>query len=220
MKPRIVLIFLLSVFLCHSCWMSRYQNEGKKYFNSYYDKNDTVYLKDYILCSSMRNMFIGNKTSAYYINPDSIFGIFKNSLEQFDFPIKFYSKSNVYCDSSFYLKRLTNIKSDEIIVSETIESIGSGKIQMVPVILIDNSDMVVGSVSPAGALNTQKSRSTFLRIIIYLTRDDQIIYKKAMFYSAKPAYVNDGQKVEVNIKQEHWNELMRRIMKEYVQRLK
>lgn len=96
---KYIIAILVSFILIYSCKSkSGYLLEQKRYysFEPTYNKNDTLYLSEYILYG-LHSKSGHNKFGSVNLKDDSLFNIFKTSLKRLDLPIK-YNTVNDNCN--------------------------------------------------------------------------------------------------------------------------
>jgi len=213
MYRGIVIFLLLTLFFsCKNHWY-RVSNKKNHITNGNYDRNDTLLLKDYIVCNNLRGVW-GNES--VLINQDSILEIFVSSLEKLDLVVANRGGKGV-CDTSFFSNpnlKYKNLNYDfisEIGLSEESE------IVLVPVIYLDNTFLKSTYFTSTGIRGGGGyNKSTALRIGIFLFKESNVIYFKSMHFFSDGVHVSDRSHPIRNVNQEHWDKLVELIMWDYM----
>lgn len=219
MKSKPFKLFALLSLLLLSCspykYKLKYRTDHIVFKN--YAKIDTIYVENFVLCNNLSRISINENIA---INEDSVIAIFSNSIQLLNLPHFVNLKDNL-CDSEMHANRL--LKLNKIDKYKIIcNSNSRDRLVMVPVLYIDNMSMkhlyVTSSGVPGGG---EFLRDTFLKIAIYLVKNNEIIYLKSARYGPVSSETATFDEDPPNkLEQEHWDKLVELVMSDYVKRLK
>ena len=221
---RIVLYTFIPLLFSSCVKYYKYTNRFRKITKSNYSFIDTVYVKDYILCNSLRNInknfFYPKGGEVVPINEDSVLAHFENAFNKLNIFVQFDTVRNNNCDNEFHENVL--IRDRKINHKKIIEISKKSKreLVLVPYIYIDNiyenQIYFLSSGVPAGG---DLVRNSYLNLGIYVLQNDKIIY----FRSAHHFTISSHEDFEEEPKrqtQENWDKLVKMVMSDYIERLK
>lgn len=216
MKKRIIFILFLGLLL-HSCRIHPYQTTYKRHQvkKSIYQDDDTVFVGDYVVCKNLRKSF---KNLEFPGNHDHYFNNFLHAIED-RLNVFVLENSQNRCDSVIFKNYRLNPRKIYVDGFPDLFRIRKKGIHLVPLIYVDNmwmSNMYITSAGSAGVTGTGKERITFLKISVYIYHDAELVYRKQMWYRAKPKDIIDDFEDGFNLKQGHWDNLVRMILDEYI----
>jgi hypothetical protein len=228
MKKKVVLIFWVIIIVinqgCKGLDSYNLHSRSKKITNRHYIKDDTIVVQNYILCNSQNNMSIlsyENKPIPY--NADSVTNILVHSLSRLNLTFKFkFDEGYNYCDDTFFENRLARISKIEDNRIKQISTTNYGNVVLVPFVYINNAIMFKNYMSSSGVSSDDGfSVVSHLNLVIYILKNNEIIYRKHMRYGANS--VNTEFRSEARavpngymVNQEHWDELVKKVMTEYI----
>jgi hypothetical protein len=224
-RVKIIVLFFLSATLFSGCVKYyKFANKSRKIIKSSYSSIDSIYVKDYFLCNSLRdinkNMFSPKGGEVIPINEDSVLVHFRDAFNKLNIPVHFATTRINYCDSSFHENVLLNDKKVNHNLIKTISNKTNKKLVLVPFLYIDNiyknQIYFLSSGVPAGG---DLVRNSYLQIGIYILNDKEIIY----FRSGKHVVISSHQDFEEEPKrqtQENWDKLVEMVMRDYIKRMK
>ena len=215
----IVLYFVLILFLINSCYYIEgcYHQNRKSYMFKESYSNDTLFVSDYILFGTYRRKRL--EYGVVRMNNDSLFNIFKESVNNAELPIYFDNKERNLSNKNMiesYHSRASDIDIESINRFTTIEFTDDLKRVMIPVIKFNfHSD------NHCGSPGCDKYYVTHLSLSIYIIENNELIYYKKIRCVEKsdfsiPDYYDYYQ---VPIPKEKWNTVLKKVMKEYTERL-
>jgi len=227
MKYLMFFLTLSCIHLCVSCSPSVYKITSRsknEIIKDKYFRNDTVYVKNIILCNNLgfRKLWMDDIKVQSEVS-DSIFNFFLNSIKQQDMPVLILSNIENHCDT--ILDFIFPFKTEKI-DTKRIKNIAGimdneNAIILLPIIHIDNVTQRAVMVSSRGIPDGGYfMRDIFLKIAIYLIKNNEIIYLKSARYgpvsSETATYDEEPPK---KLEQKHWDNLVRLVMNDYIRRL-
>lgn len=212
---------ILSVLLILAgCQHLRLTHKRDHILNRAYAWSDTLYLNDFVLCNTLRNEWNLKKEQEFdtQVDLDSVYDIFKSSLKKIELPIKISNGENK-CDSIFR-------SNWRMRVEDTKQHVHKAKnnelrsLQLIPVIHATNfyerPYYIVGGV-PGGGYYV---RQTILRITIFILDGEEIIYLRSGAYFSESYRAYNKGNTRTNLTQEHWDNLVELVLRDYVKRLR
>jgi len=221
---NIILLILLAMLFGGCIRYYKYTNRNSRIVQSNYSLSDTVFVKDFILCNSLRNInkniFSPKGGDMIAINEDSVLVHFKDSFQRLTIPVQFHTGSVNHCDSSFHRNVLVK---DKITNHNTIKEISkkaNERVVLVPLIYLDNvyeNQMYFHSsgVAAGGDL----IRNSYLNLAIYIINDGSIVYFKSGMHITISRH-EDFEEEPKRQTQENWDKLVEMVMADYTQRAK
>jgi hypothetical protein len=215
-----ILVFIAGLVLLYGCG-SPYFKQGMKYENSF--KNllgaDTLKLSNYLVYSFVTRSAPFYPVTEQFLNSDSIIEKLRIAFENNAIPINAQTITGINYRDSMKMHRLIrfgNIDEDLISRASDIE----GYI-LFPVISFTN-EVHFGGYMTANAMagSGEFKHYSYLNILLYIIKEKEIIYKSHMRYLSDRFFISsfeEGYKLKsgLSIKQEHWDELVRRTMRGY-----
>jgi hypothetical protein len=212
----ILVIFMVFI----GCSPNKYKITNKKaqIVKNSYSSSDTILFQNFILCNNINTLFNNKKLK---INEDSVLNIFFASVEKSGVTFVHKNKGSNFCDEEFHKNKLIKVKN--ISKSKIIEiSKPNNTLKAVPFIYINNRSLkhlyFTSKGIPGGG---EYLRDTFLNIIIYFIKDNEIIYLKSAWYgpvSSETALPDEAPPKK--LEQEHWDKLVELVMRDYIKRMK
>ena len=161
------------------------------------------------------------------IDTDSVMEIVGKSFYKFNIPIKYnFSIGNNNVDSAFYNIKVVNIKDINKDWIKEIAGDTKGRLTLVPFIYIFNSISFTGYITSGGmAENNGFHLMTFLNLMVFIVKNDEIVYSSQALHTTERTWADTRAEAEALppaplVKQEHWDELVRLAMEDYIKRLK
>jgi hypothetical protein len=161
------------------------------------------------------------------IDKDSVMKVVGKSFNKLEIPIvnKFHFGDN-YIDSTFYKNHVINIRHiDEGWIKEIAGDTKYKKV-LVPFIYIFNGITFTGFISSGGVSGSSGFHlMTFLNLMVFIVEDEKIIYSSQALHTTERTWADSRAEAEALppaplVKQEHWDELVRLAMEDYIKRLK
>jgi hypothetical protein len=211
---------LIVVILISSC-ASPYIKHGIKsdFPKKALDKNDTLILSNYVIRSNTTKSAPFTPYFDQYLKEDSVLGSLKSALQANDIPFLDLTTNGVnYRDS---IKHKTYINLNNIEFQKLPKPSSENIYQIFPIIVFTN-EVHFGGYMTSNAMAGDggfKHFTQFYLMLIIISRDG-VIYK-SLFRNVSPSKMvssfEEGFQTSsgVSIKQEHWDELVRRTMRGY-----
>jgi hypothetical protein len=196
---------------------------NRKISNESLSGADRLYVKDYIICNSERdikqNPIIPKGGLVLPINEDSVLACFQLALEKAKLPVLFNRNRDNFCDQEFHRNvRVRDRKINHQKIIEIAKNSPDSGLVMVPIIYIDNVYEYRVMPSPSGfAFGGNIVKNVYLSIAIYLVRDEKIVF----FRSGRHYTYSNHETFEEEPKrqtQENWDKLVAMVMRDYLKR--
>ena len=207
-------VLLLTLFIGSCSYHGFYYENRRNHVLQETYSNDTLVLGDYILFGTYRRKGLdyGNVT----LNNDSLFNIFKKSINKTGLTICFGDKGKNLSNKKIierYHSRAKHISPEDINVYANIKDNPNSKRIIIPVIKFN-------FYTDRTTTGSGGDYITHLSLAIYVLEKNNVVYYKKMRHMEKQhdlsAHLNDFQ---VPILQEKWDKLVLDVMKEYIERL-
>ena len=201
-----------------SCASTRLINKKDHLIKKSYT-HDTLFLSDYIACYGLRNTFGTEVIPSFPFNKDSLFNHFEISLKRLGLNINVSKINQNKCDSIFHLDWRMKINK---INKEKIKTIAQNRnFTIIPFIYFDDYYrryiyFSSGGVAGGGGY----IKKPFLKLIIFILKDKEIIYISNSVHVAKSYHTSSKDNMLSTRKQEHWDNLVELAMRDYIKRMK
>jgi sRNA-binding regulator protein Hfq len=183
------------------------------------DKYDTLILSNFIIRSNATKSTPFTPYFDEYLMEDSVLGILKGALKINNIPFLDLTKTGInYRDT---IKNKTYITLNNIEFEKLPKPIDEKKFQLFPIIVFTNEVHFGGYMtSNAVAGDGGFKHFTQFYLMLVIMNKEEIVYKSLFRYVSPSKTVNsfdEGFQTPsgVSIKQEHWDELVRRNMRGY-----
>jgi hypothetical protein len=210
---------LIVILLFAGCSPYKYKvtNKRAQIVKNSYSSADTIVFQNFIFCSNINTLF---HNEALNINEDSLLNIFFTSVENSGIQFVYNDEGRNFCDEEFQSNKLIKAKKiDKRKIFDISES--NSTLSAVPFVYINNRALsnryFTSKGIPGGG---GYLRDTFLNMTIYLVKNDEIVYHKSAWFgpvsSETATYNEDSPK---KLEQEHWDNLVRLVMLDYINRV-
>jgi hypothetical protein len=219
-------VFLLvSISGCHREFSK--VSRGSHTTQKQYALQEPLRIKDYSLYNAKASLSFEVNSTPAPINGDSLMQVFWKSFEKLDLPTELrLSEGKNQVDSAFYDDYVIKIrKIDEQWVKDIADADASTPI-LVPIIHILTRNSFTSFISSGGLAGSNGFNVvSFVNLIVYVVEDGEIVYSRHVRHSSDITKANSREEAEAIppaplVTQEHWDELVRRAMKDYIKRLK
>ena len=230
MKKRLLeaSVFVLAITLMTGCH-KEYSKLNRRFSTTQktYSLKDTLHIRNYILYNTQDHLSLVFNNKPIPINEDSVMQVVLGSFEKLEIPlVSHLEKGKNHIDSAFYKDYLVRIrKIDENWIKE-VAGDTHGCLTLIPFIYIFNRISFTGYITSGGmAGNNGFHVVSFVNLIVYLVEDDKIIYSNQIRYTTERTWADTRAEAEAlppapSVNQEHWDELVRLAMEDYIKRLK
>ncbi len=191
---------------------------------SYQEKQ--LLIRNYAIFNSRQERLLTADNEPFPIDKDSlsqvIFEVFK-SLDMDS--LKFVGGENLI-DSALYVKPAFTFGRIESNYIKELAGDTQGVAVLVPLVYAYNRFSFTGFISSGGVSGSSGwSFITWLNFFVYVLRDDQVIYSRLFVYKSDQVWADSREEILAvpplaAVKQEHWDELVRLAMKDYIKRLR
>ena len=213
-----LLFFLLCIStLLSSCSLHPYQTRFKRHqiTNAVHEYRAPVYVGDYVICKNLHKSF---RNLEFPGNHDHYMYNFLYALKGL-FDVTVLDDAQNRCFEGFFDNHNLNQRKMEVDSFPNLFRIQEKGVHVVPLIYLYNmwlSNMYVTSSGSVGATGTGKERTTFLIMAIYIYHDAELVYRKQMWFRAKPRDIRDDFEDDFNLNKGHWNRLVKKVLDDYI----
>jgi hypothetical protein len=213
----VVLLLVLSVVSCASPYLKRSYKSGDLIVGL--TKSDTLIVSNCLVYSYVTRSAPYYPVTEQLINKDSVMDKLITSFSNNDILFRDETFTGINYRDSMKMRRIVSFKNlDEDLIMMSNVKLGY---QLFPVITFTNV-VHFGGYMTANAItgNGGFKHYTYFNLILYIFREGRFVHKSQMRYLSDRYFVNsfeEGYKLPsgVSIKQEHWDELVRRTMRGY-----
>ena len=233
------ILFTIALFLS-GCY-GQYKSKGKccEIISKKYRLNEPILLKNYVIYNTMDfNNIVSSNSMMWQTDFDSLINVFGSALNKLKLPVinKSYLGDNF--TEFYHIEKppLRFIKFDDDWIVSVVnlgdtqilsKMLPDSSLILLPVVYLYNTVNFTGFMSSGGVAGDNGFFvHTYFYTMVYMIKNEQIVYKKFIRYkSEKSQNFNTRQEAVENafapmIKQEHWDEIVRLVMNDYVKRLK
>jgi hypothetical protein len=183
-----------------------------------YPLNEEIIIKDYFFDRGLLRSFYANEIHTN--NTDSLFQIVSTSIDTLNLSILFKNPQNNTIDANIWKSKRNKIsfiheKLDTNYIKSIIE-IDSNKTMLIPLVRF----FEIHSRHEGGTNYSQR-----IKLSIFLIKNNHIIYSSNNWKDSKlKMYTNNQELLEIDktsfFTQKDWDELVRKVMQPYIDRLK
>jgi hypothetical protein len=224
-KLILMLVVVLIVTGCHK----EFRRTGRRSnltLNTYSLK-DSLLLKNYTLYSSQAHSSFSVNSKPVPVNDDSVINVIERSFQKVGLPlISRVDQGKNHVDSMFYRDFVIRIaKMDESWIKD-IAGGQSENVVILPTVYLHNRITNTAFISSGGLAGSSGFHVvSFLNLIVFVVKDGQIIYSRQYMHTSERTWANSREEAEAIppaplVTQEHWDELVRLAMKDYIKRMK
>ena len=216
-------VFLILFLFLLGCRDYRVTNRRYSVVKNYSKSN--ICIQNYILCNNTRNVWniVELEGKNLELNTDSVFNVFKSAISKLELDIIIKDFNNNYCTNSFHSNHHLKIKNiDKEAILEVARYCTDAELILVPVIYLDNLYQRHIYFSSKGVPGGgYYMRDTFLNMVVYIVKNDEIIYlKSARFGPVSSETATPDEDPPKKLTQENWDKLVELVMRDYIKRLK
>jgi len=161
------------------------------------------------------------------IDEDSVMKIVGKSFKKLKIPfVNNFDFGENHIDSAFYKNHVINIRHiDEGWIKEIAGNTKDKKV-LVPFIYIFNGITFTGFIGSGGVSGSSGFHlMTFLNLMLFIVENEEIVYSSQVLHTTERTWADSREEAEALppaplVKQEHWDELLRLAMEDYIKRLK
>lgn len=214
------LLFLFILLLVHACGYKKTQSgylynikEARSFlFNDSYKVEDTIYITDYVLYSFDQNRM---KNKIIISNEDSFLNLVKSGFQKLPLLWSMANENSNKSNEAFERNKLQRFNEiDTILIKEIANNSEYSKI-LIPVITFNYLNI--------GFASNHGDYLKYLKVSVFIIENNTIIYSSS-FYHVEDVYSGSHpynyKDYHIPIPQEHWDGLIKEVMKEYTERLK
>jgi len=202
-------------------------SRGKSIKQSSYPLSDSIHLENYILYNTIDHLSLIKNNKPMPINTDSVMKIVGESFNKLKIPnVNNYFIGDNHIDSVFYKNQVIKIKNIDKDWIKNIAGDTKDKMILIPFIYIFNSITFTGYITSGGmAGNNGFHLMTFLNMMVFIVKNNEIVYSSQALHTTERTWADSRAEAEALppaplVKQEHWDELVRLAMEDYIKRLK
>jgi hypothetical protein len=225
-KMQIILIVFLFLFSgCNKEFRTLSKSRSTK--QSAYAAADSVHLENYILYNTVSHLSFTRNNKPMPIDKDSVMEVVGESFKKLEvsFVDNFHLGDN-HIDSIFYQNQVIKIKHIDKNWIKEVAGDTKGRKVLVPFIYIFNRITFTGYITSGGMAGSSGYHlMTFLNLMVFIVEDDDIVYSGQTLHTSERTWANSREEAEAIppaplVRQEHWDELVRLAMKDYIKRVK
>jgi len=220
---NILLIWTINVFItilnfgCNVPYFIRQRAQHK--IQTAYLIDQELHLSDIFLCSDYRKESIfKSDIQTVEIHVDSVLQIIQTAFSSLPIRIRYAEHIQHHCDST--IRENHHLKIQQIDEEALIQlaEVSGADVVLIPIFYLGTSDMMF--IGPSRSANGN-SRSHFISSVVYLIQDSEIIYSRKVVLAPRGQDIDQWDPdPQTPITQEHWNELVYRLMQKYLERRK
>jgi hypothetical protein len=228
MRKASTYIFFLFWLLASGCNKEyRKLSKSKSINQSANSVLDSIHLENYILYNTIDHLSFIKNNRPMPINTDSVMEIVGESFNKLKIPVvnNNYIGDN-HIDSVFYKNQVIKIKDIDKDWIKNIAGDTKDIMILIPFIYIFNRITFTGYITSGGiAGNNGFHLMTFLNMMVFIVKNNEIVYSSQALHTTERTWADSRAEAEAIppaplVKQEHWDELVRLTMEDYMKRLK
>jgi hypothetical protein len=226
---RSKLILILAAVLMATGCNKEFRRTGRRSNTTYdtYSSKDSLLLRNYVLYNSQAYSSFSTESKPVSINADSVMHIVHCSFGKLGVPMLLrVNEGENHVDSVFYKDFVIRIsKMNSSWIKDIAEEINE-KVVIVPVVYIHNRISNTAFISSGGLAGSSGFHVvSFLNLIVFVVKDGETIYSRQYMHTSDRTWANSREEAEAIppaplVTQEHWDELVRLAMKDYIKRMK
>ncbi|MCH6198839.1 hypothetical protein MMU07_04575 [Aquiflexum sp. LQ15W] len=222
---RIVLLFALSVS-CTPNDVFHKKSRGKWITKKSYDLGDTIIVNNFGLYNTRNEVLLIANKEPFPVNKDSLLAIFQKSLSTLGLSRLEISFKDNLIDSSLFRQYAIRMKHLEDSYVSSFVKFSKHNTVLVPLIYADNQYQFTGYFTSGGAFGSSGWNAiTWLHLFVFIFQNEEIIYSRHIRYKSDVVWADTEEEILAvpplaAVRQEHWDELVRLAMKDYIKRVK
>jgi len=202
------------------------KSKGKWVTKKSYNQADTLVIKDYALYNSRGKISLFAEKSHFEVDKDSLLTVLLSSLKKLGLEnIKMKKGSNIV-DSTLYLQEGVRIRHFDESYIYKIAGDTRNSPALVLITFAHNQFFFTGFISSGGmAGSSGYTILSWLSLFVFVVDQNEIVYSRHIRYKSDQVWADSEDEILAvpplaAVKQEHWDELVRRAMKDYIKRMK
>jgi len=201
------------------------QSRGKWISQKSYFCKDTLVLNNYSLYNSREELLLVPNNQPFQFNEDSISQVFIDSFKKLELANVEVNFSQNIIDSLIFKRPIYIRNLDPSFIAELAGST-NGKTILIPLIYAYNRIAFTAYFTSGGGFGDNGWYFiTYLDLIVFIVKSDKVIYSRHFSYKSDQVWADTRSEIEAvpplaAVKQEHWDELVRLAMEDYIKRLK
>lgn len=223
-----VIISIVISLIFSSCYVHDvyYKKSKSKSVKSRSYPKDQLILRNHAIYNSRDELTLTNYNVPFEINKDSLTQVLFNSFDRLGLSDLKLDFGENLIDSTLYKKRVFNMTLIESQYLDKLAGNTDGKSILLPIVYSYNRFSFTGFISSGGMSgNNGWYILTWLDLIVYIIKDEKIIYSRHIRYKSNQIWANSRAEILdvpplAAVKQEHWDELVWLAMEDYIKRLK
>jgi hypothetical protein len=223
-----IVIFYVIVLIHTGCYVHDvyYKRSKSKSVKSRSYPKDQLLLRNHAIYNSRDELTLTNYNAPFEINKDSLSQVLFNSFGKLGLSNLKLDFGENFIDSTLYKKREFNMRLIEPQYLNKLAGNTVDKTILLPIVYSYNRFSFTGFISSGGISGDNGWYIlTWLDLIVYIIKDEKIIYSRHIRYKSDQVWAESKEEIEAvpplaAVKQEHWDELVRLAMEDYIKRLK
>jgi hypothetical protein len=228
MGRYMVVLNLLALSFLTGCGKTDiFFREGK--FKSVTQKHyqfEPLLLRNHTIYNSRQKVSFFSEYEPFQIDKDSLRQVVFDVFEGLDIDsLKIVGGENLI-DSALYKNPTFNFRKIDSGYLTELAGNTEGVAVLVPLVYAYNLFSFTGFISSGGLAGSSGWYFiSYLDLIVYIVKDQKVIYSRHIRYKSDQVWADSEDEILAvpplaAVKQEHWDELVRRAMKDYIKRLK
>ena len=230
MKYIFRMLIFSGIFLIHTgCYVHDVyykKSKSKSIKFKSYPKEEMILIRNYAIYNSRDELTLTNYNQPFEVKKDSLRQILDDSFTKLGINNLRRGFGENMIDSTLYKKRVFNILHVEEPYLKKLAGNTQNITVLMPIVYAHNQFSFTGFISSGGISGDNGWYIlTWLDLIVYIIRDEEIIYSRHIRYKSNQVWADIKSEILVvpplaAVKQEHWDELVRLAMEDYIKRLK
>ncbi|MCH6198837.1 hypothetical protein MMU07_04565 [Aquiflexum sp. LQ15W] len=202
------------------------KSRGKWVTKKSYSLADTLVVKDYALYNSRAKVSLSPEKGPFEVDKDSLLTVLLSSFKRLGLEnIKTEIGSNVI-DSTLYRTQGVRVRHFDDSYINKIAGDTHNCPALVLITYAHNQFAFTGFISSGGmAGSSGYTILTWLSLFVFVVDQNEIVYSRHILYKSDQVWADTEEEILAvpplaAVRQEHWDELVRLAMKDYIKRMK
>jgi hypothetical protein len=202
------------------------KSKSKSITQKSYSLADSLVVKNYGLYNSREEVLLVPNKKPFEVNKDSLVLVFQASLNRVGLQNLKIDIGENLIDSSLNERSVVRSKHIDNSYLKRIAGITDSLTVFLPLIIVNNQFQFTASFTSGGGFNDNGWNAiTWLNLMVYVMKEQKVIYSRHIRYKSEIIWADTKSEILAvpplaAVKQEHWDELVRLAMEDYIKRLK
>jgi hypothetical protein len=228
---RLLLLLVLGISICliQGCAPNDVfykKNKARWVTKKSYNRADTLVVKDYALYNSRAKLSFSPDKGPFEVDKDSLFSVLVSSINKLGLKnLKMEIGRNIIDSASYRRDGLSIRQFSESYINEIAGDTRDSP-ALVLITYAHHQYFFTGFISSGGmAGSSGYTTLTWLSLFVFLVDQNEIVYSRHINYKSDQIWADTEEEILAvpplaAVKQEHWDELVRLAMKDYIKRMK